>query len=212
VEAFRVVAGQLEALIEDDEREVLAHLASEVAELLGVDVAQRAGELGLFDDVSGGMDAIVDQWDELARDLGWHEDEPQPLGRPADPAVERLLPPVSLDPEVDAEYRRLTQTGLRLRKGDRLVRFWVHLQPENGPLLRLTAQEAHDFMATITDIRLVAAQRLGIESADDVDELRLSLMTSAGGDQRAGLLQISDVLAWWQESLISGLQMLEHDR
>jgi len=212
VEAFRVVAGQLEALIEDDEREVLAHLASEVAELLGVDVAQRAGELGLFDDVSGGMDAIVDQWDELARDLGWHEDEPQPLERPADPAVERLLPPVSLDPEVDAEYRRLTQTGLRLRKGDRLVRFWVHLQPENGPLVRLTAEEGHEFMATITDIRLVAAQRLGIESADDLDELRLSLMTGDGGDQRAGLLQISDVLAWWQESLISGLQMLEHDR
>src|SRR5690625_5729352 len=97
MDAFRVVSGQLETMIEDDEREVLAHLASEVAELLGVDVAQRAGELGLFDDVSGGMDAIVDQWDELARDLGWHEDEPQPLGRPADPAAERLLPPVSVD-------------------------------------------------------------------------------------------------------------------
>src|SRR5690625_7849234 len=108
------------------------------------------------------MDAIVDQWDELARDLGWHEDEPQPLGRPADPAVERLLTPVSLDPEVDAEYRRVTQTGLRMRMGDRLERFWVHLKPENSPLLRLSAQEAHDFMATITDIRLAEALSLGI--------------------------------------------------
>src|SRR5690625_7458746 len=100
------------------------------------------------------MDAIVDQWDELARDLGWHEDEPQPLGRPADPAVERLLPPGSLDPEVAAEYRRLTQTGLRLRKGDRLVPFWVPLRPENSPLLRLPAQAAEDALSTILDIRL----------------------------------------------------------
>src|SRR5690625_7849289 len=103
------------------------------------------------------MDAIVDQWDELARDLGWHEDEPQPVGRPADPAVERLLPSVSLDAEVDAEYRRLTQTGLRLRKGDRLVRFLVYFHLEDVPLLRLSAQEAHVFFVTIPGIMLVSS-------------------------------------------------------
>ncbi len=209
MDAFRVVAGKLETIIEDDEREVLAHLASEVAELLGIDVAQRAGELGLFDDASGPSSDVEDQWEEITRALQMADtDGPEMVGPPADPAVERLLPPVSEDPAIDDEYRRLTQTGLRMRKGDRLVRFWVYLQPENGPLLRLNAGQAEEFMAAITDIRLVVGQRLGIETSDDLESLRLQFQLGEEPDQRAGLLQISDVLAWWQESLISGLQML----
>lgn len=213
MEAFEVVSGHLEALIEDDEREVLAHVASEVAELLGVDVATRAGELGFFDDVSGRGASERSSWAALERSLNLsQEGSHHETGRPADPAVERLLPQVSDDPEVAEEYRRLTQTELRFEKADRLARFWAHLQPENGPLLRLTAEHALEFMAAITDIRLVLGQRLGIETAQDLEDLRFQIELGEVADQRASLLQISDVLAWWQESLIFGLQLLDDDR
>lgn len=240
-----MVTGYLEALVEDAEREALAHLASEVAELLGVEVVERAAELGLLGGAgaenegedgggpgtersaageptgAGASGAEGDGRSEAASDAAWHDlvagltnaaADDQPVGPPADPAVARLLPSVSENPEIAANYRELTQHDLRIAKGDRLVRFWVHMQPENGPLLRLNLQQGEEFMATITDLRLVLAERLGVRGSRHLEALRTAQELGELGDHASGLLQVSDVLAWWQESLIFGLQMLDDSR
>lgn len=230
MEAFSVVDGWLEALIEDDEREVLAHLVSEVAELLGVDVAQRASELGLyetpelggdfsqFDDEMlpdrdvGVVSATESAWEEITARLDIGDEDDDLIGPPADPAVARLLPPVSSDYETAEEFRRLTQHGLRTEKADRLVWFWVRLQPEHGPRFVATSDEGDLLASAITDIRLVLAQRLGIDSASDLDQLRQRNDSGDIGEHQMGLLQLSDVLAWWQESLLTGLLNLPSDQ
>lgn len=218
VEAFSVVEGQLESLIEDDEREILAQVALEVAELLGTDVAVRASELGLYgagdSESAPEVDGTTEDaaWAQIAQELGAGADEDALVGPPADPAVARLLPAVSEDFEVAQEYRRLTQANMRTLKGDRLVRFWVNMQPENGPMLRLERAEAEEMLATITDIRLVMAQRLEINNSDDLASLRRQQASDELHYQQSGMLQISDALAWWQESLLSGLQMLGEER
>lgn len=197
MEAFSVCDDHLEAIIEDAEREVLAQLAAEIGELLGVDVAAQVEP-----------DRDQAQWDQMLRAMGISGGEGNEVGEPADPAVARLLPSVSDDEEVAREYRELTQAGLRQEKADRIAQFWQHMLPENGPLLRLNLEEAEQFMATLTDIRLVLGERMGIQTSRDLDSLRLQLTIGELDDQRSGLLQISDALAWWQESLIAGLQML----
>lgn len=201
VEAFSVCDDHLEAIIEDAEREVLAQLAVEIGELLGVDVAAQVEP-----------ERERPQWEEMVRAMGMPGGEGDEVGEPADPAVARLLPPVSQDEEIAREYRELTQAGLRQEKTDRIAKFWQHLLPENGPLLRLSIEEAEEFMATLTDIRLVLGERVGINSSRDLDSLRLQVAIGELDDHRAGLLQISDALAWWQESLIAGLQMLTDPR
>lgn len=216
MEAFSVVEGFVVALVEDAEREALAHLASEVAELLGVDVAARAAELGLLGG-TGSEAETEDQpeetaWENLIASIEDISADPKLVGLPADPAVERLLPTVSDDPTVAEEYRELTQHDLRIAKGDRLVHFWVHLQPENGPLLRLDIAQGEGFMATITDLRLVLTQRLGIRESSDLEALRTAQEMGELDPHSSGLLQVADVLAWWQESLIFGLQMLSESR
>ena len=89
------------ARLDDDEREVIAALVADVAELLGRRPARGAGPDGPC--VAG---------DGSTRACG-----SEPLAPPTDPAVRRLLPDASRDdPEVAAEFRRLTEDDLRAGK------------------------------------------------------------------------------------------------
>src|SRR6478735_4771268 len=87
VRAFRRARGAYVARFTDDERTVLAGAALDVASMLGGGDEPRS--------------------DDLAR----------PTPRPDDPAIARLLPDASRDdPELAAEFRRLTQADLRATK------------------------------------------------------------------------------------------------
>lgn len=187
--AFRWRDGRYVAGLDGAEREVLATVVADVAELLG---AERFGR------AEGGVpDGATDGADDVARADRGSGATPHPLGlalnpdsvpAPTDPAVRRLLPDASDDRELAAEFRRLTDQDLRRVKIDRLRSLWDALVAEPGPAsgsdsartsghagadaeLAIRPEEAPAVAATLTDLRLVLADRLGIESDEDSEAL-----------------------------------------
>jgi hypothetical protein len=122
---------------------------------------------------------------------------------PSDPAVARLLPDASRnDPELAQSFRRLTQEDLRERKRDALELAASALR-RRQPVV-LDGSEAQALLKGLTDIRLVLAQRLGIQTDEDAEFLHAALAAGAGdGDeawsQAAGLY---DVVTFLQEDLV----------
>ena len=135
------------ARLDDDERGVIAALVADVAELLGA---------GRIDE---GPPEPVPVPDGTPR-VRMEEIEP-----PTDPAVRRLLPDASRDdPEVSAEFRRLTEDDIRAGKVDRLRRLWTALttpaEGQRADAFAVSPDDARDVAATLTDLRLVLAERL----------------------------------------------------
>ncbi|HET9657627.1 MAG TPA: DUF2017 domain-containing protein [Kineosporiaceae bacterium] len=180
--------------LDAEERRLLARLLDEVAELL--------------DD---GRPASTDPLAALVGfDLTLPEDA-APAGEPAaqdeeqDPALARLLPPAHHDdPELAAEFRRLTETGLRARKRGNLTLASAALQ--RGGQVVLSREEGSALLKGLTDTRLVLGERLGLRTDEDADLIQEVLRQRPQADDpwvSAALLY--DVLTWWQEALIAAL-------
>ena len=102
------------AVLDADERAVVASLMEQVRSMLEPPDAPDHGD-DEFADIVAGLG--LDGGDEGGRADG-PADEPGGEAEPRDPALDRLLPPGSReDPEAAAEFRRLTEQGLRHRKG-----------------------------------------------------------------------------------------------
>lgn len=227
---FRRVDGRYVAGLDGSEREVIATVVADVAELLG------AGRFGVD---SADDDADVAQDRAQASDAAAQS---QPLlglrmsaaalPAPIDPAVHRLLPDASdEDPELAAEFRRLTEGDLRSLKVDRLRTLWqvlVEPAPGGSRTARATTDlvvrpvDAAELAATITDLRLVLAERLGVETEEDSDALYDALDRRENGasgrsDDSGGqtgrevladeireyLASVYAALSWLQESLLT---------
>ena len=101
---------------------------------------------------------------------------------PADPAVRRLLPDASDDPEVAHEFRRLTDDDLRQRKVDRLLLFADLLleaspsadEDEQLPLV-VGRDEGAEIAGALGDVRQVIGSRLGLQTDADTDALYRSV-------------------------------------
>lgn len=101
-----------------------------------------------------------------------------PLEAPSDPAVRRLLPDASTDPEIAGEFRRYTDDDLRQRKVDRLLLF-AELLLEVPPSANESDQldfvimvdEAEPIAGALADIRLVIGERLGLRTDEDSEAL-----------------------------------------
>ena len=79
-----------------------------------------------------------------------------------DPVVERLLPPGHVgDPEIAADYRDLTEAGLRTGKADDLAVVRATLPLEGGEV-RLDQEQARAWLRTTNDLRLALGTRLDI--------------------------------------------------
>jgi Domain of unknown function (DUF2017) len=206
--AFQVVDGRYVAGLDGTEREVLATVVADVAGLLGAD---RFG--ASTPDPGAGAEHPL---------LGLRM-SPVVVPAPVDPAVHRLLPDASSDdPELSAEFRRLTEGDLRAAKIDRLRALWHALVGDGGPTgdLVVRREDAADVAATLTDLRLVLADRLQIASQEDSDALYDALERRDRGDEvpdRSGREELQDeirtylgslyaALGWLQESLVT--QML----
>jgi len=168
---FRRRRGMYVARLDDDERGVIAALVADVAELLG------AGRLEARDPVT----APADAGDGLPRV------RLEPVAPPTDPAVRRLLPDASRDdPEVAAEFRRLTEDDLRAGKIARLTRLWSAVStPVDGwrvDAFVLSPDDAQDVAAALTDLRLVLAERLDIRTDSQAERLYDQLLTSPTTD------------------------------
>ena len=182
------------ARLDPFERDVLVQVVADVAELLGDrPVAFADREDDREDDREGaGEGAGVGEGEGERDGRTSPEDGPRPDGAdawtsldphrdqllpPDDRGVRRLLPDASKDAVLAAEFRRLTEDELRRTKCDRLHRLWDTLirlpfEPRSTELeLLVPPEQADDLAATLTDIRLVLADRLDLETDEDVDAL-----------------------------------------
>lgn len=147
--------------LDEVERVILARVVADTADLLGTHLADGAPQDAAPDALAApdaviGPDALT--WPDA------HAEEP------ADPALARLLPPASQDREVAHEFRRLTESDLRRRKVANLRLVWTGLRGPAGPLA-VARDAAPAWAAALTDVRLVLASRLGIETDDDAERL-----------------------------------------
>ncbi|MCL1868951.1 MAG: DUF2017 domain-containing protein [Promicromonosporaceae bacterium] len=198
-----------EAWWEEAERRVLASIAREVAAMLrdqaGLPEPDPDGDALAADTQSTGTERVPD-----------------------DPAARRLLPDASRDDDaVSAEFRHLTQTDLATAKVRGLERFADLLDGGEADdveddddldgdraLVAVPRDEARVVAAALTDVRLVVAQRLGLETDDEVETLHDEVLADVvAEDPELGL--DAEVRRYWggvfvaagfaQESLVSAM-------
>lgn len=169
----RTATGTVTATFSVLERELLDDLATQVVELLD-DATEQAPD-GLFASMGiGGGDALSN-----------------------DPAIARLLPNAYSDDEDAArEFRRLTENSLTSRKIANARALVASL--DGGGEVELSAEAQQAWLRTLTDIRLIIASRLGIESDDDEGRLET--------DDDLMMRDIYDWLGTVQGSLIDVLE------
>ena len=219
--AFRRVPEGLACGLDDWERELLARLALEVRALLQADAPPVEGTGESETSSSSRPDPVRPGESERDREvleaLDFDLDPPTNhvhAGRPdADPVIAVLLPQASEDPITSMKVSSLTRARLRGDKVDRLVRLAAELRAPSGPgetVLVASGQES-DWLGAINDIRLVLAQRLGIESAQDAEHVHAVAFQEAPEEETdreqwyRGTALVYDMVTWWQESLVSAL-------
>lgn len=162
------------------EKSVFASVFSDTAALLGHDDEQTSGELS--------------EAEQLARLVGMGGE----VERPTDPALLRLLPDVDPDdPERSAEFRRLTDLDLRESKLANL-RVALHSLGASGRI-ELDGPAQRAWLTALTDVRLVVASRLGLETDADLEDLYAR--EEELPDSEAMLVTVYDFLTWAQERL-----------
>lgn len=162
------------------EKSVFASVFSDTAALLGYDGEQTPGELS--------------EAEQLARLVGMGGE----VERPTDPALLRLLPDVDPDdPERSAEFRRLTDLDLRESKLANL-RIALHSLGASGRI-ELDGPAQRAWLTALTDVRLVVASRLGLETDADLEDLYAR--EEELPDSEAMLVTVYDFLTWAQERL-----------
>lgn len=199
------------AKLDDIERSVIVGLMEQVLELLDPPVTEsaRSGPDDAFDQIVAGMGGLGQGVSLRAEDqVDWPAADAVPADARSfgdrDPALQRLLPQGNRqDDQVAAEFRRLTEGGLRQRKAGNLTRAIASLRRE-GPV-ELDATAAHGFVMALTDVRLVLGERLGLRADSDVERLEHLASSLSDDDPVVYAFAVYDFLTWLQESLASAL-------
>ena len=130
---------------------------------------------------------------------------------PEDPALARLLPSASRDdPEQAAEFRRLTEHGLRARKAATLATAIAALEGGEPPVLDLDLDQARALAIGLTDARLILGERLGLRTDEDSERLHEELEAALAGESEldpavAQKMAYYDFLSWVQESVTTAM-------
>ena len=199
---FEPVGGTAVAILDDEERLVVARIVADVAGLLGAEA------FGLDHPAEPTTASDVDDPFEYLSGLE------ESIREPSDPAILRLLPNAApADREVAEEFRRLTDGELRATKIRRLRRIWEQLSRSDDEWV-VQADEALATAAALTDVRLVLASRLGLVTDDDADRLHQEIDLAAHAletdddqvlpidHERVWLGMLYQALTWLQESLV----------
>lgn len=122
---------------------------------------------------------------------------------PSDPALFRLLPNAVNDDDDEAlEFRRLTERSLRETKIGALRGAALALDSSR---IVLNPEQAQIFSRALNDVRLVLAQRLQIESAEDAERIHEVQNSSQAEDVDSYLALVYNFTTWLQESLMQAL-------
>ncbi|RNI23244.1 DUF2017 domain-containing protein [Flexivirga caeni] len=189
--AFRRKGSRVVAKLDGNERAIVRELLDQTRQLL----APSGGTGDPVEDLFAGLGETPDP-DELAH---------------RDPALARLLPDGHRDdPEVAAEFRALTENGLRQRKTANLSTAIEALdQPATRDKLELDLGQAQALLIGLSDVRLALGERLGLRTDEDSEQLQQDLAAAgaAGADDPQLVIGLYyDFLTWLQESLALALR------
>lgn len=129
-----------------------------------------------------------------------------------DPALEHVLPAMSLDPDEAARLRALTEDTLRAEKSQRLRHICHELDSaisDGTHCVLLEEEDAWIWLAGFTDIRLALAGELRISSTDDlerIEELAAEEPHGLHGNREQSAAAIYLLVTWWQDSLLKALR------
>jgi hypothetical protein len=134
---------------------------------------------------------------EAAETRGTDEEPPR---IPDDPVLARLLPDAYQDdPAAAGEFRKYTESSLREAK-----KYFAHTLletlPPSGGRVKLTGDQARDWLRALNDVRLMFGVRL--EVTEDFEEQLAGL---APDDPRVAAFEVYGWLGAVQESLVRAL-------
>lgn len=139
-----------------------------------------------------------DLFDDLEK--MFNETTAAPPEAPVDPVLARLLPDAYQDdPESAGEFRKYTESSLREAKKYFAQTLLETLPPEGGRV-KLTADQARDWMRALNDVRLMFGVRL--EVSEDFEEQLASLDPK---DPRIAAFEVYGWLGALQESLVRAI-------
>ena len=119
---------------------------------------------------------------------------------PADPVLARLLPDAYQDdPESAGEFRKYTESSLREAK-KYFAQTLLETLPPKGGRVKLTADQARDWLRALNDVRLMFGVRL--EVTEDFEE---QLATLDPKDPRVAAFEVYGWLGAVQESLVRAM-------
>jgi hypothetical protein len=189
--------------LDADEREVVASLMQQVRGILEPAEAADHGD----DEFAGIVAGLgIGRGDPVAEHRGGGGAAEVEVGadQDRDPALDRLLPTANReDDRAAAEFRRLTETGLRQRKARALDTAVAALRGEDR--VRLDRDGARSFLTALTDVRLVLGERLQLRTDEDLELLERLVQSLDPEDPVVHVVALYDFLTWLQESLSSAL-------
>jgi hypothetical protein len=172
------------------EATLLRTLVVPVMELLGErgGVKEARGAKAAKDDPS----AVLDDLERI-----FEEETPE---TPEDPVLARLLPDAYQDdPEAAGEFRKYTESSLREAK-KYFAQTLLDTLPPNGGRVKLTGDQARDWLRALNDIRLMFGVRL--EVTEDFEEQLAALSPE---DPKVAAFEVYGWLGAVQESLVQAL-------
>lgn len=173
-----------------DEAMLLRALVVPVMRLLDTGSAGGTGT-GTGTGMSTGTDTLEDLESLLS------DEQPQP---PEDPVLARLLPDAYRDdPEAAGEFRKYTESSLRESK-KYFAQTLLDTLPVSGGRVRLTGDQARDWLRALNDVRLLFGVRL--EVTEDFEE-QLGALDPA--DPKVMEFEVYGWLGAVQESLVQAL-------
>jgi len=180
--------GDLSVALSNDELHILINLVEQLLELLG---ERNFTHHYQSDDPFAQL---------MAASIGNLESR---IEQPEDPVLHRLLPDAYADPESAAEFRKYTESSLRLVKQTHLMYLREQLVfpvDHELPKADIAVTDPTQWLIAINDLRLALAVRLGIntDSFDEYEKMK-------DNDRQKPLFAVYFWLGSIQESLISHL-------
>jgi hypothetical protein len=185
------------------EATLLRTLVVPVLDLLGESGAPgspgaRGGSAGTSADDD--LDRLLAEAVEAAEAAETRGTDAEPPQIPDDPVLARLLPDAYQDdPAAAGEFRKYTESSLREAK-----KYFAHTLletlPPSGGRVKLTGDQARDWLRALNDVRLMFGVRL--EVTEDFEEQLAGL---APDDPRVAAFEVYGWLGAVQESLVRAL-------